>query len=173
MDPITIRPETNRDIDSVGLVYRSAFEGDAEAGLVEALRESRGFVPELSLVAEFRGRVVGHILLTRVRLQRGGFDRDILALGPMAVRPSQSHRGIGSLLVQTAVNQAKGLGFGAIVVAGYRHFYERFGFDNATRWGLACNLDVPSDEVAAMELKAGTLAHDGDVIYPPQFSQVY
>ncbi len=173
MQGITVRKEEVSDIKAIDVVHMSAFEGDQEVGLIDSLRKSSSFMPDLSLVAEFKNRIVGHVLLSRVRFQRGADGMDILALGPMAVVPSQSHRGIGSQLVKAAVDAATEQGFAAIVVVGHPEFYQKFGFSPASRWGLHCNLPVPDEIVSAIELKPGALGSDGHVIFPSQFEKVY
>lgn len=173
MHGITVRPETAEDIRAIDVVNLSAFEGEEEVRLVDALRRSRGFISQLSLVAEFHGRIVGHVLLSRVELRRGETSRDILALAPMSVVPSQSHRGIGSELVRAAVRQAEILGYGAIVEAGQPDYYERLGFRRASAWKLTCNLPIPDPMMTAMELLEGTLEPGGHVIYPTPFIEVF
>ncbi len=128
MSKITVRAETADDIRAIDVVNLSAFEGDTEAQLVGAVRASPGFVPELSLVAEFNGRIVGHVLLSKVHYRHAGGEQDILALAPMSVVPSQSHRGIGKALLDEALLRARKLGFPAVVVVGQPEYYERFGF---------------------------------------------
>ena len=175
MTTIQVRKENPEDIKAIDVVHLSAFEGDDEVGLIDSLRASSGFIGELSLVAEFNGRIVGHILLTKVRLLRGKEKEgvDILALAPMAVVPSQSHRGIGSELVQSVIDKAKTLGYKAIVVVGHPEFYQRFGFKPASQLGLETNLAVSDDLVTAMELIDGELSGGGNIIYPSLFNCVY
>lgn len=173
MDGINVRPESAADIKAIDVVHLSAFGGDDEVNLVSALRDTAGFDADLSLVAEFHERIVGHILLTKVRLQREHEGFDILALAPMAVVPSQSHRGIGSELVQSALDAAKRMKYPAISVVGHPEFYRRFGFEPASKWGLRCNLPAPLDAVMSMELEPDSLAGGGNIIYPAQFSCVY
>lgn len=174
MQEVKIRAERAGDEEAVAVVNRSAFGGEEEAQLVTAMRRSASFVPELSLVAEVGGRVSGHILLFRVQLVRGqGTAEDILALAPMAVVPSQSHRGIGSLLIQEAVGQATALGYRAIVVIGHPDYYARFGFQKAADWGVSCELPVPADSVTARELAAGALRGGGALRYPPEFTRLF
>lgn len=173
MHGINVRPESAADIKAIDVVHLSAFGGDEEVNLVSALRGSAGFNSSLSLVAEFHDRIVGHILMTKVRLQRDHEGRDILALAPMAVVPSQSHRGIGSELVQSALEAAKQMDYPAVVVVGHPEFYRRFGFEPASKWQLRCNLPAPPEAVLAMELEPGTLEGGGNIIYPAQFSCVY
>ncbi|NOY67215.1 MAG: N-acetyltransferase, partial [Gammaproteobacteria bacterium] len=100
-------------------------------------------------------------------------SEDILALAPMAVVPSQSHRGIGSELTQAVVEKAKKLGYKGIVVAGHPEFYQRFGFETATKWGLDTNLSVSNDLVTAMELESNCFKDGGNIIYPALFDCVY
>ena len=165
MQPIKVRAEVADDYRSIDVVNLSAFEGEAEAQLVDELRNSDGFVPDLSLVAELNGRVVGHVVLSKVKLKNSQGNSEILALGPMSVVPSQSHRGIGSELIEAAIARAKPLCYTAIVVAGYPEYYQRFGFRPAKDWGISCNLAIPDDALTAMELKDGILAPGEGIVY--------
>lgn len=173
MQEIIVRAETPEDVRAIEVVNLSAFEGEAEAQLVGELRGSSLFVPDLSLVAELNGRIVGHVLLSRVQLRQTGNGTEILALGPMSVVPSQSHRGIGSELIDAAIARARPLGYRAIVVAGHPEYYRRFGFSPASQWKIGCNLNIPEDALSAMELKPGALANGGQVDYPAVFSKLY
>ena len=55
------------------MVNLSAFEGEEEAQLVTELRDSDGFIPDLSLVAELNGRIVGHVVLSRRLAEEGHY----------------------------------------------------------------------------------------------------
>lgn len=173
MQPIKVRAEVADDFNAIDVVNLSAFEGEAEAQLVGDLRKSAGFIPDLSLVAELNGRIVGHVVLSKVKLKKGDQSKEILALGPMSVVPSQSHRGIGSELIDAAVARAKPLCYDAIVVAGHPDYYQRFGFKPADNWGISCNLDLPDDALTAMELVDGALANGGEVEYPDIFKALF
>jgi len=173
MTTIQVRQEMPEDFRAIDVVHLSAFEGDDEVGLVNSLRASSGYISDLSLVAEFNGRIVGHVMLTKVRLLQGKDSTDILALAPMAVVPSQSHRGIGSELIQAVVEKANKLGYKGIVVAGHPDFYQRFGFTTAAKWGLETNMSVSNDLVTAMELEDKCFEGGGNVIYPALFDCVY
>jgi len=173
MQQIRVRAETPDDFSAIDVVNLSAFQGEAEAQLVSELRKSPVFIPDLSLVAELNGRIVGHVVLSRVKLVPEQGESEILALGPMSVVPSQSHRGIGSELIDAAVARAKPLCYNAIVVAGHPHYYLRFGFKPATDWGVTCNLSVPDDALTAMELVDSALSGGGVVKYPDLFSALF
>ncbi|HHH45537.1 MAG TPA: N-acetyltransferase [Thiotrichales bacterium] len=174
MHEVVVRAETPEDVRAIDVVNLSAFEGEAEARLVDAIRRSPAFIRDLSLVAEINGRIVGHLLLSPVTLQRpDGSEQTILALGPMSVVPSQSHRGIGSALIQAAVNRARDMRYRAIVVAGQPDYYRRFGFRPASEWGVTTNLPLPEDAITAMELVEGSLEGGGEARYPEVFRQIF
>ena len=75
------RCETPEDRHAIWTVNRSAFEADAEATLVGALRDG-GYV-EVSLVAEMDGQIIGHILFSREAIITKGGDVEALSLAPM------------------------------------------------------------------------------------------
>ena len=173
MQQIKVRAETADDLRAIDVVNLSAFQGEAEAQLIGELRKSKEFVPDLSLVAELNGRIVGHVVLSKVQFKSAKGSKEILALGPMSVVPSQSHRGIGSELIEAAVARAKPLCYTAIVVAGHPDYYLRFGFKPAKDWGVGCNLPIPEDALTAMELVDGVLENGGTVEYPDLFKALF
>ena len=129
--------------------------------------------PDLSLVAELNGRIVGHVVLSRIKLVNSSGEHEILALGPMSVVPSQSHRGIGTELIDAAIARARALCYGAIVVAGHPDYYQRFGFKPASSWSVTSNLAIPDDALTAMELADGALAGGGEARYPDLYRKLF
>ena len=165
-----IRAEEEKDWAAVHAVNASAFETSAEARLVTRLREEAQ--PLVSLVAEEHGEIVGHIILSPVMLS-GHAHLKILGLGPMAVLPEHQRKGIGSELVRAGLAQGKELGFGAVVLVGHPEFYPRFGFAPASRFGIACEFDVPEEAFMALELQPGVFAEaTGTIKYHRAFSEV-
>jgi len=147
MHDVIVRAETADDVKAIDVVNLSAFEGEAEARLVDAVRNSEDFIRDLSLVAEINGRIVGHLLLSKVLLD--------------------------SALIQAAIGRARDMRYGAIVVAGQPEYYRRFDFRPAAEWGVTSNLPIPHEALSAMELIPGALSGGGKVIYPPPFSEIF
>ena len=169
----TIRPETPEDIDVIADLHRAAFNGTAEAELVDAIRRSAHFIPNLSLVAELNGQVVGHVLLSRVDLvPLSGEAIPFLALAPVAVRPMHQGRGIGTLLTRAglALADARGMEAG-VAVLGAPEFYRRFGFVAAEADGIDGLWKAPAGVFQVLPLSAadGDLP-EGVVSYPAAFS---
>jgi len=172
-EEILVRPERNTDWDQIETVHRAAFEGEGEAALVRALRESPAYVPELALVAVDNGRVVAHIMLSRARLRDAAGERKVLVLGPEAVLPSQSHRGIGARLLREALARARELGFPAVVEAGRPDYFRNQGFQPADHWGLTASLPLETALVSAVELAPEALGGGGLVVFPEPFHRLF
>ena len=169
-----IRPETQADIEDIFLVNKLAFSGrDAEGRLVDAIRMTEHFIPELSLVAEQDGRIVGHILFSRIQVVSPRRQLDALALAPMAVLPDYQGRGIGSALVQQGLEECRRLGHAVVIVLGHPGFYPRFGFSAEQAHSLECPFGPAGPAWMALELVPGALQGvSGKVIYPAAFMDV-
>ena len=167
---MNIRQETAEDREAVYEVVRNAFlsaehaDGN-EQDLVEALRTSSAFVPELSLVTEEEGAIVGHVLFTKIRIG----ETTHLALAPLSVTPDRQRRGIGSALVREGHRIARGLGFDYSVVLGSDRYYPRFGYAPASRLGIKPPFEVPDEMFMACALRDDAPEISGTVAYAPEF----
>ena len=122
-----VRPEAAGDADAIRAVHVVAFHPSTdEAGLVTCLHEDGDSV--LSLVAELRGEIVGHVMLSRMRVTGDGRGYRALALGPRAVRPWAQDGGVGTALIQAALAESTCLGEQVVFVVGDPDYYLPFGF---------------------------------------------
>ena len=165
---VEIRPESSEDRDAIRRVNQVAFGSDAEANLVDALRDG-GFAV-ISLVAELEREIVGHIVFSPVSILTKARKMDAMSLAPMAVPPSHQRRGIGSRLVEEGLEVCRKRGQRIVVVLGHPDFYRRFGFSSK----LATLLESPfggGEAWMALELVPGSLSGiEGSVEYSPPFN---
>lgn len=165
---INVREEQPGDCAAIFEVVRQAFQQDAEARLVDRLREG-GYV-RLSLVAEDEGEIVGHILYSELPIVGATGTTSALALAPMAVVPERQLQRIGSALIRRSLELCRDRGHKIVVVLGHKHYYPRFGFSPE----LALPLESPyaGESFMALELMPGALAGvQGKVQYAPPFEE--
>lgn len=168
---MTIRPETEHDYPAVYAINAEAFDIQAEAALVDRLRESAG--PYVSLVAEDQDQIVGHILFTRVDLD-GHPAASIFGLAPMAVKATHRNQGIGGRLIEAGFKACADLGVGAVVVLGHPGYYPKFGFKPAaSTFTITSEYGVPDEVFMAIELTPDYLtAKNGLAKYHKDFASV-
>ena len=160
-----IRLEHPADIAAVFAVHAAAFETDAEARLVDALRAAGSL--SIAVVAEDAGRIVGHIAFSPVAIDgvAGG-----LGLAPLAVLPDCQKRGVGSLLMREGLALAAKSGAGFVVVLGHPDYYPRFGFQRASAFNLRNEYDA-DEAFMVLEFQPGSLPSGGGLVtYGPEFS---
>ena len=164
-----IRAERTGDEAAIRGIVAAAFAGSAEADLIEALRLSSAWIPELSRVAVEDDRIVGHVLFTRARI---GDAFAAVALAPLAVEPARQRTGIGDALVREGLAVARARGERAVVVIGHPSYYPRFGFGPALPRGLTSVFAQGghADAFMVLELAPGALdGIAGPVAYAPAF----
>jgi predicted N-acetyltransferase YhbS len=172
---ISIRPEEPGDYAAIYDVTEQAFRDmpfsdHDEQNLVGRLRGSDSYIPELSLVAILEGEIVGHIMLTRNRIVDGEKAFGSLTLGPVSVLPSLQRKGIGGVLIRAAHDKARDMGFRSVLLVGHEHYYPRFGYFPASRFGILCPIVVPDPVFMAVELvENGLLGVSGTVEFPREF----
>jgi putative acetyltransferase len=169
---VNIEPEREEDYTVIHEINRLAFGQKNEAELIEKLRQSANFIPELSLVAVMGEKTVGHILFSPVAIQTEERLVTALAVAPMAVHPEFQKRGIGSELVRRGLKRCQNLGYEVVIVVGHPKYYPRFGFAPARKKGLEAPFPVSDEAFMAIELAPGALnGISGMVIYPPALEE--
>lgn len=151
------RPATER-------VMREAFwnrygPGCCEHYLLHVMRACPAYVPELDLVATVGGDVVGSSACLRSVVEGDdGVARAVLSLGPIAVLPQHQGAGAGAALIERSKDEARSLGFGALLLCGDPVYYGRRGFVPAESRGIRTADDAYAAALQACELFEGALA---------------
>lgn len=168
---ISIRQETSANFSDVYNLVRAAFENEEfsdkdEHNLVNRLRKSENFVPQLSLVAFEDRQIVGYILFTEIKVG----DTTLLALAPVAVSPIHQKGGIGSKLILEGHSIAKKMGYVGCVVLGHNKYYPNFGYVNASQFNIKAPFDVSDDNFMAIPFIKNSLdTINGTVQYAKEF----
>jgi predicted N-acetyltransferase YhbS len=172
---ILCRQETPSDYSMVEELVEAAFENAPHADhdehkLVARLRKSEAFIPRLSLVAMLDGKIVGHVMLTKLIIDDSEKNHVSLTLAPVSVLPEFQRKGIGGKLVLSSLEIAQQIGYSSVVVLGHPEYYPRFGFTPASLWGIKSPFEVPDEAFMAKELiDDGLDGVSGTVEYSPAF----
>ena len=131
-EEILIRGETPADVNGISEITEAAFRilaisNHTEQLIISALRAANALT--VSLVAEVKGRVVGHIAFSPVLLSDG--TPEWYGLGPVAVLPEYQRRGIGGALIEGGLSRLKAMNARGCCLVGHPEYYKRFGFKNA------------------------------------------
>lgn len=167
---MVIRQERLTDHDIIYELIKTSFlkaehADGKEQDLAAMLRESEAYLPELSLVAEVDGTVVGHVLFTEAKVG----EQKVLALAPLSVLPEYQRKGIGTALVKEGHRIAKELGYSYSVVLGSEKYYPRFGYVPANQFGIRPPFDVAEENFMAVKLNAAAPLLNGTLRYAREF----
>ena len=139
---IVIRRETEADHFTVENLIRESFwnvyrPGCQEHFVIHRLREDPAFVPELDLVMEQDGRIVGQNMFMRAHIEADDGRRvPIMTMGPICVANDLKRRGYGKRLLDYSLERAAALGCGALCFEGNILFYGKSGFTYARDFGI-------------------------------------
>ena len=139
---IVIRREEERDHRAVEYMIREAFwnvyrPGCKEHFVIHRLRNHPDFVPELDLVMEKDGELIGQNMFMRACIRAGdGRSIPIMTMGPICIAPAYKRQGYGKILLDESLERAAALGCGALCFEGNIRFYGKSGFTYAREFGL-------------------------------------
>ena len=162
-----VRAETPDDHDTIRRIVDEAFGDTITSAIVDGIRASDRFIPELSLVAVYEGQPLGHVISSYVDVVPG--SRRVLQVGPLAVVPSHQRRGIGTALMRETIRIAEERGEPLLLIEGNPAYYGRFGFTRADEQGI----DMPPESHGPQyfmirPLRAYDSSLRGRVVYPPE-----
>jgi len=159
---LIIRQENPSEFQDIYYLVKEAFQtakvaDGNEQDYVNKLREGSNYIPELALVAEEDGVIVGHIMLTKTYITAADSKFEALLLAPLSVALEYRNRGVGSKLVLESFELAKKLGYKAVFVVGDPAYYSRFGFKSIAFFAIKHDPPIPDPYVMAYGLAPGAL----------------
>jgi len=126
---LTIRPESADDALAIERLHERTFGPGRYAKTAYRIREGQDHALGLSFTARVGTLLVGSVRLTPIRI---GETRALL-LGPLTVEPPFRDRGIGQVLIERALAEAKGKGHRLVVLVGDEPYYGKCGFERMPR----------------------------------------
>ncbi len=160
---LTIRNETPADRQTVEDITRRAFynlyaPGCVEHYLVHIMRDHPDFIPELDLVAELDGQVIGSVMYTRAALtDAAGEVKDILTFGPVSIAPEHQRKGYGKQLLEHSFRRAALLGWDVVVIFGSPANYVSCGFQSCKKFSVCLEGGKFPSAMMVKELREGAL----------------
>lgn len=148
---LDILPETPEDAHAIEKLNELAFGPGRFALTAQRLREGVPHHPDLSFIARVGTFLVGSVRLTPIRI--GGSEA--ILLGPLAVEPVFTKRGIGQALIERALQAAEVSGARLVMLVGDEPYYGRFGFKRVPRGRVTLPGPVDPDRVLIRELVEG------------------
>lgn len=159
--------ETEGDWWEVEALYDLCFAPGRTALSSYRLRDGVATVAALCLIL----RDSDGVLAAAIRYwpaEVGG--EDILLLGPIAVHPTRQGEGLGGLLINESLAEARRLGWERVLLVGDAPYYSRFGF--AKLHDVRMPPPTNPDRVLGLALKLGAWDHVAGLVTKagPQFS---
>ena len=162
-----VRAETPDDHDTIRRIVDEAFGDTITSAIVDGIRASDRFIPELSLVAVYEGQPLGHVISSYVDVVPG--SRRVLQVGPLAVVPSHQRCGIGTALMRETIRIAEERGEPQLLIEGNPAYYGRFGFTRADEQGIEMPPESHGPQYFMIRpLRAYDSSLRGRVVYPPE-----
>lgn len=165
-----IRVEIPVDAMGIDRLLRETFETQAEADLVQHLRED-GLLTLGVVATNDDGEVIGYVGFTPVDVN--GEDVQWVGLAPLAVSKAFQGQGIGQQLVYEGLDSLNEFGYGAVVVLGDAKYYSRFGFKPASQYDVSCQWPDFQSYFMICSLENGEVSdHKGHVTYSSHFDNL-
>jgi len=158
-----LRLETENDYDETECITREAFwdvyrPGCMEHLVVHKLRKVEAFVKGLDYVACDGKKIVGNIMYSKAKISgEAGKSYEVLCLGPVTVLPVYQKKGIGSLLINTSIQRAKGLKYKGVFLYGNPNYYSKFGFADAVMFNVQTSEGENAAYFMGLELSRGSM----------------
>lgn len=159
---VTILTEKPEDAGAIERLHERTFGPGRYARTAYRIREQLAHRLDLSYTARVGTLLVGSVRLTAVRIG----DTPALLLGPLTIEPPFRDRGIGQILMERALKDAKDGGHRLVVLVGDEPYYRKAGFRRVP--GGRVKLDGPVDpaRILVAELTEGAFENVTGTVRP-------
>jgi predicted N-acetyltransferase YhbS len=162
-DPsVTVLAERPEDAVAIERLHERTFGPGRYARTSYRIREKIAHRLELSFTARIGTLLVGSVRLTPVRIG----DTPALLLGPLTIEPPFRDRGIGKVLIDRALSEAREKGHRLVVLVGDEPYYARSGFRRVPAGQVKLDGPVDPERMLAAELTEGALAGVSGIVRP-------
>ncbi len=140
---IKIRHENETDYRIVENIAREAFwnlyfPGCDEHLVINKIRTNRDFIKELSFIIEINGEIAGGIFYTNSKIiSKDNKEYNTISFGPVFIHPKYHRQGFGRTLISHSIEEAKKLGYKAIITLGYDYHYTPYGFLGGKNYNIS------------------------------------
>lgn len=148
---LNILPEAPEHSAAIESLHARGFGPGRFVRTAFRLREGVGLSAGLSYVALVGTLLVGSVRLSPIRI--GGTPA--LLLGPLAVEPAFTGRGIGTALMTTGLDAARSQGHALALLVGDEPFYGKSGFARVPHGKVWLPGPVDPDRLLVAELTPG------------------
>lgn len=159
---VSILAEAPADAQAIERLHERTFGPGRFVLSAYRLREHVGHRLDLSFTARIGTLLVGSVRQLPICVG----ETPALLLGPLTVEPPFRDRGIGKLLLERALKQAKAAGEKLVVLVGDEPYYSRVGFKKIPRGRVMMPGPVDPDRLLVAELAEGAAENLGGAIRP-------
>ncbi len=152
---VTILPETTKDAQAIERLLERTFGPGRFVLSAHRLREHVDHLLDLSFTARIGTLMVGSVRQLPICIG----DTRALLLGPLTVEPPFRKRGVGRVLLERALNDAKKKGHRLVLLVGDEAYYGRVGFKKVPKGRATMPGPVDYNRLLVAELETG--AFDG------------
>lgn len=150
--------ETEADWWEVEALYDHCFAPGRTALSSYRLREGVPTVAALcGVLRDSDGTLAAAIRYWPAEIVTPKGNEDVLLLGPIAVHPTRQGEGLGGLLINESLAEARRIGWERVLLVGDAPYYSRFGFTKLN--GVDMPPPTNPDRILGLALKSG--AWDG------------
>jgi predicted N-acetyltransferase YhbS len=159
---VTILTEKPEDAGPIERLHERTFGPGRYARTAYRIREQIAHRLDLSYTARVGTLLVGSLRLTPVRIG----ETPALLLGPLTIEPPFRDRGIGQILMERALADAKDKGHRLVVLVGDEPYYRKAGFKRAPSGRVKLDGPVDPARILVAELVEGAFENVTGTVRP-------